>query len=33
VPGLRVGYTTLVRDQPSIIRTGVTAIWPRGPEI
>ena len=33
VPGLRVGYTTLVRDQPSIIRTGVTAIWPRGPGI
>ena len=33
VSGLRVGYTTLVRDQPSIIRTGVTAIWPRGPEI
>lgn len=33
VPGVRVGYTTLIRDQPSIVRTGVTAIWPRGPEI
>ena len=33
VPGVRVGYTTLIHDQPSIIRTGVTAIWPRGPEI
>jgi D-aminopeptidase len=33
VPGIRVGYTTLIDDAPSIIRTGVTAIWPRGPEI
>jgi D-aminopeptidase len=33
VPGVRVGYTTLIRDTPSVIRTGVTAIWPRGPEI
>jgi D-aminopeptidase len=29
VPGVRVGYTTLIRDTPSIVRTGVTAIWPR----
>jgi D-aminopeptidase len=29
VPGIRVGYTTLIADQPSVIRTGVTAIWPR----
>jgi D-aminopeptidase len=29
VAGVRVGYTTLVRDAPSIVRTGVTAIWPR----
>lgn len=33
VPGVRVGYTTLIHDTPSITRTGVTAIWPRGPEI
>lgn len=33
VPGVRVGYTTLVRDTPSVVRTGVTAIWPRGPEL
>jgi D-aminopeptidase len=33
VPGVRVGYTTLIHDTPSIIRTGVTAIWPRGPDI
>jgi len=33
VPGVRVGTTTLIRDTPSIIRTGVTAIWPRGPEL
>jgi D-aminopeptidase len=33
VPGVRVGYTTLIRDVPSVVRTGVTAIWPRGPEI
>jgi D-aminopeptidase len=29
VPGVRVGYTTLIRDEPNIVRTGVTAIWPR----
>ena len=33
VPGVRVGYTTLIRDEPAVIRTGVTAIWPRGPEL
>jgi D-aminopeptidase len=33
VPGVRVGYATLIRDVPSAARTGVTAIWPRGPEI
>ena len=32
VSGVRVGFTTLVRDQPSVVRTGVTAIWPRGSE-
>jgi len=31
--GVRVGYATLVRDTPSSVRTGVTAIWPRGGEI
>ncbi len=33
VPGVRVGYTTLIQETPSIVRTGVTAIWPRGAEI
>jgi D-aminopeptidase len=33
VPGVRVGYTTLIHDEPAIIRTGVTAIWPRGKEL
>jgi D-aminopeptidase len=33
VPGVRVGYTTLIRDEPRAVRTGVTAIWPRGPEL
>lgn len=33
VPGVRVGYTTLISDTPSVIRTGITAIWPRGPEL
>ncbi|MGH7154916.1 MAG: P1 family peptidase, partial [Acetobacteraceae bacterium] len=29
VAGVRVGYATIVRDEPSTVRTGVTAIWPR----
>ncbi len=29
VAGVRAGFSTLVRDQPSVVRTGVTAIWPR----
>src|SRR6266702_817582 len=33
VAGVRVDYATLLRDTPSVVRTGVTAIWPRGPEI
>jgi D-aminopeptidase len=33
VQGVRVGYATLIRDTPSVVRTGVTAIWPRGKEI
>jgi D-aminopeptidase len=33
VPGVRVGYTTLIHDSPSVVRSGVTAIWPRGPEL
>jgi D-aminopeptidase len=32
VAGVTVGYFTLVRDTPKVVRTGVTAIWPRGPE-
>jgi D-aminopeptidase len=33
VAGVRVGYFTLIRDTPRIVRTDITAIWPRGPEI
>ena len=33
VAGVKVGYFTLIRDAPTVARTGVTAIWPRGPEI
>jgi D-aminopeptidase len=33
VPGVRVGYATLIRDEPHPVRTGVTAIWPRGDEV
>ncbi|HTU55244.1 MAG TPA: P1 family peptidase [Acetobacteraceae bacterium] len=29
VAGVAVGYATLIRDEPAIVRTGVTAIWPR----
>ena len=29
VAGVRVGFSTLIRDTPSVVRTGVTAIWPR----
>ncbi len=32
VAGVTVGYFTLVRDVPRVVRTGITAIWPRGPE-
>ncbi|MGN8026170.1 DmpA family aminopeptidase [Microbacterium sp. 22242] len=30
VPGLEVGYVTIVVDEPAAVRTGVTAILPRG---
>ena len=33
VPGVKVGYATLLRDQPSVVRTGVTAVWPAGDDI
>jgi D-aminopeptidase len=33
VAGVTVGYFTLMRDTPHVVRTGITAIWPRGPEI
>jgi D-aminopeptidase len=32
VAGVTVGYFTLVRDTPKVVRTGITAVWPRGPE-
>jgi D-aminopeptidase len=28
IPGIRVGYSTLIRDAPHVARTGVTALWP-----
>jgi D-aminopeptidase len=33
VIGVRVGSVTLTYDTPSVVRTGVTAVWPRGPEL
>ena len=33
VPGVKVGVATPITDAPHVVRTGVTAIWPRGPEI
>ncbi len=32
VAGVRVGVATLIADAPHVVRTGVTAIWPRGEE-
>lgn len=32
VPGLEVGFVTLIEDSPVTVRTGVTAILPRGRE-
>jgi len=32
VVGVTVGYFTLVRDTPKVVRTGITAVWPRGPQ-
>jgi len=32
VAGVTVGYFTLICDVPQIVRTGITAIWPRGAE-
>ena len=29
VAGVRVGVATVIRDAPNVVRTGVTAIWPR----
>ncbi|MGI4879992.1 MAG: P1 family peptidase [Janthinobacterium lividum] len=29
VAGVAVGYSTLLRDSPTAVRTGVTAVWPR----
>jgi D-aminopeptidase len=28
VPGVEVGHATLIRDEPAIVRSGVTMIWP-----
>src|SRR5262245_60154507 len=32
VAGVRVGHFTLIRDEPTIVRTGVTAVMPRSEE-
>jgi D-aminopeptidase len=29
VPGVRVGYATLCADEPHVLRTGVTVVWPQ----
>ena len=29
VPGVRVGYSTLCREKPHVLRTGVTVLWPQ----
>lgn len=33
IDGVKVGMATMIRDSPYVIRTGVTAIWPRGDEV
>ena len=33
VAGVRVGHATVIADTPHAVRSGVTAVWPRGPEI
>ena len=33
VAGVRVGFATLIRDEPSVVRTGGTASWPAGDDI
>jgi D-aminopeptidase len=32
VPGLTVGHATVIRDDPRVVRTGVTVVLPRGSE-
>lgn len=33
VPGIRVGHTTVIKDEPSVVRTGVTVVAPRDDRI
>jgi len=33
VAGVKVGQASLIHDVPSVVRTGVTAIWPAGDDI
>jgi len=33
VAGVRVGHSTIHHDTPSVARTGVTALWPAGPDV
>jgi len=33
VPGVRVGHTTLIQDEPAIVRTGVTIILPHNTDL
>jgi D-aminopeptidase len=33
IPGVEVGYATIIEDNPAVLRTGVTAIWPGARDI
>ena len=33
IAGVEVGHSTLIRDEPAVVRTGVTMIWPGGRDI
>ena len=33
IRGIEVGYATLVENEPAVLRTGVTAVWPGGRDI
>jgi len=33
IAGVEVGHSTLIRDEPAVVRSGVTMIWPGGRDI